>query len=209
MIPGLLLWAEIHYDFGDDFSQQFSDKITGMALAFFETPWPSSCHWGPHLILGPSGPLLALSGPSHLSYLWAPLICLLRPSDDMGLKLGIEKVKDGAMPQSAVGNNNCYKWGRDRISRGSREPQGFLKLKKVSEAVRWATVIQEGLRGSCESLGVSWEGLEGNWDGFNGGWEGLRGSCEGLGVSGGPQRQLGGPWEGRGAETIMKMKATT
>ena len=27
-----------------------------------------------------------------------------------------------------------------------------------------------------------------------------------LGV---PQRQLGGPWEGRGAETIMKMKATT
>ena len=35
MIPGLLLWAEIHYDFGDDFSQQFSDKITGMALAFF------------------------------------------------------------------------------------------------------------------------------------------------------------------------------
>ena len=35
IIPGLPLWAEIHYDFGDDFSQQFSDKITGMALAFF------------------------------------------------------------------------------------------------------------------------------------------------------------------------------
>ena len=35
MIPGLTLWVEIHYDFGDDFSQQFSDKIPGMALAFF------------------------------------------------------------------------------------------------------------------------------------------------------------------------------
>ena len=35
MIPGLLLWAEIHYDFGNDFSQQFSGKIAGMALAFF------------------------------------------------------------------------------------------------------------------------------------------------------------------------------
>ena len=23
MIPGLPLWVEIHYDFGDDFSQQF------------------------------------------------------------------------------------------------------------------------------------------------------------------------------------------
>ena len=102
----------------------------GWPLPFFETPWPSSWHWSPHLILGPSGPLLALSGPTHLSYLWGPLICLLRTSDDMGLKLGIEKVKDGAMPQSAVGNNNCYEWGRDGISRGSREPQGFLKLKK-------------------------------------------------------------------------------
>ena len=35
MILGLSLWAEIHYDFGDDFSQPFSDKIAGMALAFF------------------------------------------------------------------------------------------------------------------------------------------------------------------------------
>ena len=32
MIPGLLLWAEIHYDFGDDFSQHFPNKIAGMAL---------------------------------------------------------------------------------------------------------------------------------------------------------------------------------
>ena len=29
-----------------------------------------------------------------------------------------------------------------------------------------------------------------------------------LGYLGVPQRHLGGPWEGRGAETIMKMKAT-
>ena len=35
MILGLLLWAEIHYDFGNDFSQQFSGKIAEMALAFF------------------------------------------------------------------------------------------------------------------------------------------------------------------------------
>ena len=35
MIPSILLWSEIHYDFGDDFSQQFSDKTAGMALAFF------------------------------------------------------------------------------------------------------------------------------------------------------------------------------
>ena len=48
----------------------------------------------------------------------------------MGLQLGIEKVTDAisAMPQSAVGNNDCYEWGRDQISRGLREPQGFLKL---------------------------------------------------------------------------------
>ena len=31
MIPGLPLWVEIHYNFGDDFSQQFPSKITGMA----------------------------------------------------------------------------------------------------------------------------------------------------------------------------------
>ena len=29
-----------------------------------------------------------------------------------------------------------------------------------------------------------------------------------LGCLGVPQRQLGGPWKGRGAEKIMKMKAT-
>ncbi len=29
-----------------------------------------------------------------------------------------------------------------------------------------------------------------------------------LGYLGVPQRQLGGPWKGRGAETVMKMKAT-
>ena len=34
MIPGLPLWAEFT-DFGDDFSQQFPAKITGMALGFF------------------------------------------------------------------------------------------------------------------------------------------------------------------------------
>ena len=32
MIPGLPLWVEIHYDFGDEFSQQFPSKIAGMAL---------------------------------------------------------------------------------------------------------------------------------------------------------------------------------
>ena len=32
MIPGLPLWVEIHYDFGNDFSQQFPSKIAGMAL---------------------------------------------------------------------------------------------------------------------------------------------------------------------------------
>ena len=31
MIPGLPLWVEIHYDFGNDFSQQFPSKIAGMA----------------------------------------------------------------------------------------------------------------------------------------------------------------------------------
>ena len=35
MIPGLPLWVEIHYDFGDDFSQQFPGMIAGMALCFF------------------------------------------------------------------------------------------------------------------------------------------------------------------------------
>ena len=35
MIPGLPLWAEIHYDFGDDFSQQFPGMIAEMALHFF------------------------------------------------------------------------------------------------------------------------------------------------------------------------------
>ncbi len=38
MIPGLPLWAEIQYDFGDDFTQQFLGKIAGMALGFFEKP---------------------------------------------------------------------------------------------------------------------------------------------------------------------------
>ena len=32
MIPGLPLWVEIHYDFGNDFAQQFPSKIAGMAL---------------------------------------------------------------------------------------------------------------------------------------------------------------------------------
>ena len=36
MILGLPLWAEIHYDFGDDFSQHFPGKIAGMALGFFK-----------------------------------------------------------------------------------------------------------------------------------------------------------------------------
>ena len=112
MIPGLPLWVEIHYDFGDDFSQQFPGMIAGMALCFFLNTLAFQ------LLLRPSpnsGPLLGPSGPPHLSYLWAPLICLLRPSDDVGLQLGIEKVKDAisAMPQSAVGNNDCYEWGSD------------------------------------------------------------------------------------------------
>ena len=32
MIPGLPLWAEIHYDFGDDFSQQ----LLGWPLVFLK-----------------------------------------------------------------------------------------------------------------------------------------------------------------------------
>ena len=31
MILGLPLWVEIHYNFGNHFSQQFSSKIAGMA----------------------------------------------------------------------------------------------------------------------------------------------------------------------------------
>ena len=66
MIPGLPLWVEIHYDFGDDFSQQFPGMIAGMALCFFLNTLAFQ------LLLRPSpnsGPLLGPSGPPHLSYL--------------------------------------------------------------------------------------------------------------------------------------------
>ena len=65
MIPGLLLWAEIHYDFGDDFSQQFPSMIAGMALRFFLNTLAFQ------LLLRPSpnsGPFWAPLG-SYLSYL--------------------------------------------------------------------------------------------------------------------------------------------
>ena len=66
MIPGLPLWEEIHYDFSDDFSQQFPGMIAGMALCFFLNTLAFQ------LLLRPSpnsGPLLGPSGPPHLSYL--------------------------------------------------------------------------------------------------------------------------------------------
>ena len=90
MIPGLPLWVEIHYDFGDDFSQQFPGMIAGMALRFFLNTLAFQ------LLLRPSpnsGPLLGPSGPPHLSYLRAPLICLSRPSDGVGLKLGFGRLR--------------------------------------------------------------------------------------------------------------------
>ena len=58
MIPGLLLWAEIHYDFGNDFSQQFPGMIAGMAPRFFLNTLAFQLLLRPSLKLGP---------------LWAPL----------------------------------------------------------------------------------------------------------------------------------------
>ena len=40
-------------------------------------------------------------------------------------------------------------------SQGAQESLRGSETEKVSKAVRWATVIQEGLRGSCLSFGVS------------------------------------------------------
>ena len=78
MIPGLPLWVDIHYDFGDDFSQQFPGMIAGMALRFFLNtmafqlllrPSPNS---GP--FWAPLGPLIsATSEPLSFAF-WGPLM---------------------------------------------------------------------------------------------------------------------------------------
>ena len=201
MIPGLPLWVEIHYDFGDDFSQQ--DRWDCPWLFFLKNlGLPASLRPSSN-----SGPLWALLGPSSQLplNLWAPLVFLLRPTDDVGLKLAVEKVKDaiGTMPQTAVGNK-CYEWGRDRISRGRESLRGFWNwgLKRhlggpqsSRRASVWVSKSAERASQEAETASIA---------------AGRASEATGraLGNLGVPQRQLGGPWEGRGAETIMKMKAT-
>ena len=48
---------------------------------------------------------------------------------------------------------------------GLKKASGVSETE-VSEAVRWATVIQEGLRGNWVSFTVSCESLKGSWEGL-------------------------------------------
>ena len=98
MIPGLPLWAEIHWLW-----QWFlpviprQDRWDGPWL-FLKHPWPSSCHWGPHLTLGHSGPFFAplcplISATSEpLSFAsWGPLFMWEHNNENGGNKVNEKK----------------------------------------------------------------------------------------------------------------------